>query len=183
MADTRRLGSGRTRKASTSIKTIACSVLLVAAGAAIVLGTVLDKSAPVGERGDRIDFSSLATVVSIDEYVASEVKGLSSEYKDDRLGQAGVSSALAATSVVKVNFGASLDDADRNVPAMVAQHSAKLLEHLERGWNATTAARGDLAVAANGNLLGRPTSVSLLPASLNGRAGPGSRGGMSALAP
>src|SRR5262245_16115841 len=143
MADTRRLGSRRTRKNPTPINGITCGLLLLVGGAVVAHGYFLDRPVPVGERGDRIDFSSLATVVSVDEYVASEVQGLRSEYKDDKLGQADASPAQAAGSVVKVNFGTASNDTDRTVSTFVAQHSAKLQQHLERGWNPEAAARGD----------------------------------------
>jgi hypothetical protein len=184
MADTRGLGSRRTRKNLTSTNGIACGLLLLVGGAMVAHGYFLDRPAPVGERGDRIDFSSLATVVSVDEYVASEVQGLRSEYKDDKLGRANVSLALAAANVVKVNFGTSLDDTDRTVSTFVAQHTAKLQQHLERGWSPEAAARGDLASAANLKPRIRgPNSPALVPASLAGRAGLGSRTGTSGLAP
>jgi hypothetical protein len=161
-----------------------CSLLLVVAAAAVGHGYFLDKPAPVGERGDRIDFSSLATVVTIDEYDTSRVQGLSSEYKDDKIGSADASLPLAETSIVKVNFGASLDGADQNVRALVAQHGAKLQRHLERGWSASTAARGDLAGAADINpRIGGPVSTSLVPASLAGSGGIGGRTGVSGLSP
>lgn len=168
MADTRRLGSRRTRKNPKSIPGIVCGLLLVVAGAAVAHGYFLDKPAPLGERGDRIDFSSLATVVTIDEYDAGRVRGLSSEDKDDKLGPADAPLPLAATSIVKVNFGNSLDAADRNVASAVARHSAKLQQHLERGWNASTAQRGALASAAD---VKPRIGGSVVPAFLAGTSG------------
>ena len=184
MADTRRLGSRRTRKNPTSINGIVCGLLLLVGSAVVAHGYFLDRPAPMGERGDRIDFSSLATVVSVDEYVASEVQGLRSEYKDDRLGRADASPTFAAASVVKVNFRTSPDDTDRTVSTFVEQHSAKLQQHLERGWSPQAAARGDLASTANLKpRLRDPAASALVPASLTGRAGAGTRTGTSGLAP
>jgi hypothetical protein len=149
MADTRGLGSRRTHTNSRSVKGTICSLLLALGGAVAAYGYFLDRPAPLGERSDRIDFSSLATVVTIDEYVASQVQGLNSEFKDDMLDLTSRSPPLAATSIVKVNFGAPVEGAAQNVSTIVARHSAKLQQHLERGWSAATALRGDLASATD----------------------------------
>jgi hypothetical protein len=167
MADTRGLGSRRTHTNSRSVKGTICSLLLALGGAAAAYGYVLDRPAPLGERSDRIDFSSLATVVTIDEYVASQVQGLNSEFKDDMLDLTSRSPPLAATSIVKVNFGAPVEGATQNVSTIVARHSAKLQQHLERGWSAATALRGDLASATDIDpRMQNPASASLVRESL-----------------
>jgi hypothetical protein len=147
MADTRRLGSRRTRTNSTSIKGILCTLVL--GSATLAYGYFLERPAPLGERADRIDFSSLATVVTIDEYVAGQVQGLRSEYKDDMLVLSNAAPPLAAANLVKVNFGGPVDPAAAKVSALVAGHSAKLQQHLDRGWKPTMAVRGDLASAVS----------------------------------
>ena len=179
MADTRRLGSQRTRTMSRSAKGIV-SLLLIIVGAGFGYGYFPNWPAPVGERGDRIDFSSLATVVTIDEYAASQVQGLSSRYKDDKLGLSGMSAPLAATSIVKDNFGAPKDAAAPDLSAVVAKYSTKLQHHLDSGWNASAARRADSQpVSSAGTALGGRVGGSLS----GGAASLGGGSGISGLAP
>src|SRR5688572_2104847 len=166
MADTRRLGSQRTRTKSRTAKGIV-ALLLVIVGAGVGYGYFPNWPASVGERGDRIDFSSLATVVTIDEYAASQVQGLSSEYKDDKLGLSSLSAPLAATSIVKANFGAPIDAAAPEVSAVVAKYSTKLQHHLDSGWNPSAAMRGDLASATGIKTVAQASGpTALVPAAL-----------------
>ena len=174
MADARRLGSRRSPTRSRSAKGI-ISLVLIIAGATVGYGYLLNKPVPIGERGDRIDFSALATVVTIDEYAASQVQGLSSEYKDDKLGLSSLSTPLAATSIVKANFGAPIDATVPEVSAVVAKYSTKLQHHLDSGWNASAAMRGDLASATGIKTVAQGSGPTALVPAVLGRAGTDAR--------
>jgi hypothetical protein len=180
MADTRRLGSQRTRTKSSSAKVI-FSLLLIVVGAGVGYGYFPDVPAPVGERGDRIDFSSLATVVTIDEYAASQIQGLSSEFKDDKLGLSGLPVPLATTSIVKANFGAPAETVAADLSALVAEYGTKLQHHLDSGWNASAAMRGDLTSDMGIKTVAQASApMALVPAALGGAgvaSGRVSRGG------
>lgn len=84
------------------------------------------------ERADRIDFSSLATVVPIDE---SEwrVQGLGSELKDDRIPNDLPRLTLATTGGVKTNLQSTIAKTTPKLSTLVAKHAAKLRRHLEQG--------------------------------------------------
>lgn len=173
MADTRRLGSQRTRTKSRSAKGIV-ALLLVIVGAGVGYGYFPNRPASVGERGDRIDFSSLATVVTIDEYAATQVHGLSSEYKDDKLGLSRLSAPLATTGIVKANFGSPAETVALDLSAVVAEYSTKLQHHLDSGWNGSAAMRGDLVSATGIKTVAQSSRpAALVPAAL-GVAGTGS---------
>jgi hypothetical protein len=87
----------------------------------------LDRSAAGGgQRGDRIDFSSLATVVSIDDYSpVHHVQGLSAGIKDDKIGLA---AELEKTGTEQPGARTTA-----KLPELVARHAEKLQRHLEQG--------------------------------------------------
>jgi hypothetical protein len=166
MADTRRRSLQRTQRKLSSAIGLIGAIVLLAAGAA--LAYFLDRPAAVGERADRIDFSALATVVSIDEYVASQVKGLRSEHKDDKLDPADAPAFLAATSLVKANFGVSAKEPTQELSALIAKYGARLQRHLETGWNEGAPARKDLAGLPGPNpQVQKATATALLPDALS----------------
>jgi hypothetical protein len=74
-----------------------------------------------GQRGDRIDFSSLATVVSIDDYSPVQVQGLSAGIKDDKI-------TLEQTSAEQ-----PIAQTPAKLPELVDRHAEKLQRHLEQG--------------------------------------------------
>jgi hypothetical protein len=80
-----------------------------------------------GQRGDRIDFSSLATVVSIDDYSPVQVQGLSAGIKDDKI-------TLEQTSAeVQTSAEQPIAQTTAKLPELVARHAEKLQRHLEQG--------------------------------------------------
>jgi hypothetical protein len=97
---------------------------------AIVYAYFHHSVASTAQRGDRIDFSSLATVVAIEEDTEWRSRLLNSGEKDDKLGPE-LSLASATTVSMKTNLGETLHPPE--ISSLVAKHAAKLQKHLEQG--------------------------------------------------
>lgn len=119
------------------------------------------------ERADRIDFSSLATVVPIDD---SEwrVQGLSSELKDDRIPNDLPKLTLATTEGAKTNLQNTTAKPAPKLSTLVAKHAAKLRRHLEQGLSSDPVAEAkaaSLGTEAPTAIASNP-APSILPASV-----------------
>lgn len=131
MADIRRAALDRIQTVQCSRK---CVFFCAAFGSALCALSApayfyLDHIATsTAERADRIDFSSLATVVPIGE---SEwrVQGL----KDDRIPNDLPKLTLATTGGVKTNLQSTIAKTTPKLSTLVAKHAAKLRRHLEQG--------------------------------------------------
>ncbi len=82
------------------------------------------------QRGDRIDFSSLATVVAIEEDTEWRSRQLNSGEKDDKLALK-LPVASATTVSMKTDLGEMLRSPE--ISNLVSKHAAKLQKHLEHG--------------------------------------------------
>jgi len=122
MADARKANSS-----TVKIKRPAWQRLGCCAGAALCIVGALayisseSGTAGGGQRADRIDFSSLATMVSIDDYSPDQVQGLRAGIKDDKI-------SLEQTSAEQ-----PIAPTPAKLPELVARHAEKLQRHLEQG--------------------------------------------------
>jgi hypothetical protein len=184
----------------------ACLVAMAALGG-LVYGYAKHSATQVAQRGDRIDFSSMATVVSLEDYARNNLRALEPEVKDDRLGVVLPPSLLTTTISAKADFRQYGAVDVPHLTQLIAQHAAKLHDHLEAGL-ATNAAGVMVLEGSNGNIPAiapkgtvtlsaalHRTGVSLTPstsatrsigrgslgASLS-RSGPARQGGLSSLA-
>jgi hypothetical protein len=101
-------------------------------------------AASKAERAGGIDFSSLATVVPIDE---SEwrVQGLSSRLKVDKIPNDLPPLTLAATEGMKTNLQITIAKTAPKLSDLVAKHAAKLRHHLEQGLSSDPVAEAKVA--------------------------------------
>jgi hypothetical protein len=112
------------------------------------------------ERGDRIDYSSLATVVSIDTYSQEQALGSSPGIKGHKMLVDLPPSfpTPVATTAVKTNFGQVTGTATK-VSALVAENAGRLQRHLEYGL-ASGRVREKIVIAANSALSSGQSSLS-----------------------
>ena len=115
------------------------------------------------QRGDRIDFSSLASVVTIDDYSEGQVRGLSSGQKDHKIEHDLRPVTLATTGGTKTNFGEPSLEVAPKVATLVAKHAAKLQQHLERGLTSETPGQTAISEAS---AIANAQPPAVLPASL-----------------
>jgi hypothetical protein len=104
---------------------------------------------PVSQRGDRIDFSSMATVVSLEDYARSNLRALDSEVKDDRLGVDLLPAVLTTTISAKADFRQHAAVEATHLTQLISRHAAKLHGHLEAGLAAN--ATGDMKALGGAN--------------------------------
>jgi hypothetical protein len=117
-----------------------------------------------GQRTDRIDFSALATVVAIDDDAEWRSRQLNTGEKDDKL-TGDLSFTSAATADMKSNLGEEPSPA--GISRLVALHSAKLRDHLERGLMPEREAKDLAAVPPfNASSVALDPSMAVTPASL-----------------
>jgi len=187
-------------------KTGSIAVAMALVLGALAYGYLHRPAPPVGERGDRIEFSSLATVVSLEDYAKSDLRALGSEAKDDRLSVDLLPVVLASTNSAKTDLHADTAELTK----LIAQHAAKLHQHLEAGLgprieNVGLAARADSphlhatnsvgAMAISSTLqrteenltrslsaTSRSTARGGVGASITSRGGAARRGGLTGLA-
>jgi hypothetical protein len=195
----------RSVESQSSWRTALSVGLAATVGLVLAHGYFSDSERAVGQRGDRIDFSSMATVVSLEDYAKSDFRTLRSEAKDDRLSVDILPVVLTTTNSAKADFRQH----DVEVPhltQLIARHAAKLHGHLETGLVANAAGQSTVPGHRDGDgidLKGtvalsaalHRTGMSLAPspsaarsigrnglgASLS-RSGPARQGGLSGLA-
>jgi hypothetical protein len=121
-----------------------CAAFSLCALTALAYFYFASVSASNAERSGRIDFSSLATVVPIDE---SEwrVQGLGSELKDDRIPNDLPKLTLATTGGMKTNLRNTIAKAAPKLSTLIAKHAAKLRHHLEQGLSSDPVAEAKVA--------------------------------------
>jgi hypothetical protein len=124
---------------------------MVALGA-LVYGYADHSAPPVAQRGDRIDFSSMATVVSLDDYARSNLRALDSQVKDDRLGVDLLPAVLTTTTSAKADFRQTAAGEAPHLTQLIARHAAKLHGHLEAGLAANATGHMKALGGSNGHV-------------------------------
>jgi hypothetical protein len=145
MADLRRAALGKIQTVQSSRRWMFfCGTFALCALTAPAYFYFASVSASNAERAGRIDFSSLATVVPIDQ---SEwrFKGPSSRLKDDRIPNSRPKLTLATTGGMKTNLQNTIAKAAPKLSTLVAKHAAKLRRHLEQGLSSDPATEAKVA--------------------------------------
>ena len=123
---------------------------------AAVIYVFFDQSPGSAQRADRIDFSSLSTVVSFEDYSLAEAPEANAGRKHHRVVMDLPPLGLATAADAKADYGTSTPSLSK-LPALLAKHTAKLQQHLEEGLTAQASpAKGVAPEIVNG----QPTVLS-----------------------
>jgi hypothetical protein len=163
MADTRNRTPVTSKTLSDRKWFISGTAVAVCTIGALVYAYFHHSAASNLQRADRIDFSSLETVVAIEEDMEWRSRQLNSAEKDDKLAPE-LPLASATTASMKTNLGETLRPPE--ISSLVAKHASKLQKHLEQGLMSEPGAREVAASVAEAPAVASAQSVAVMPASL-----------------